>query len=141
MTLVPDLMHPPNCNDISTTAAGHNMAKLNWYWCYDEDDANVPTSVDSILRNPNAHCSNLMAKPHKMCCRPKFAQVVYEGVVGSGFKPGRGWLDCADQGVQHYGLKYAINQMDWAGTAAAYTMNIPVYYTYYVKFKGWGRTN
>jgi hypothetical protein len=69
---------------------------------------------------------------HKRLLRPKFAQMIFEGLTSTAYGARTGWIDCNNPDVLHYGFKY--NFVNPNNTAAAvYVGTLEV--TYYLAFK------
>lgn len=98
----------------------------------DYDDATAPTTRNELLQYGTCKVS----KPHtyvKRVFTPKIAIQTYKTAVSSGYMAkGHQWLDCADDTVPHYGLKWAWDQDQNAVSTTLYD----IYCTYYVKFRG-----
>jgi hypothetical protein len=73
--------------------------------CIDHDDAVAPTTVAAV----QAHTSFLetVNLAQTRLIRPRFAVAAYQGAF-TGYSSTTGYVDCANSGIQHYGLKIAL---------------------------------
>lgn len=100
----------------------------------DYDDSNAPANRTELLQYQTAKYTKPTAK-HVRVLSPKIAVQTYKIPVSSGYSAkSRQWIDCADNTVPHYGIKWAWDQSVPAPQGGVVVMDI--YCTYYVKFKG-----
>jgi hypothetical protein len=100
------------------------------YTVIDYDDANVPTTIASLLEYDTLE----ITQPGTMITRtftPKMAVAAYSGVFTS-FAQGRAgtWIDVASPSVQHYGLKWGIAALAGGTTTQIYTVTCTVVYQF-----------
>jgi len=104
-----------------------------WY-VLDDDDSTVPTLAQ--LREKQGVRRKVL-KPNQMIkfsIYPKFQKQTYAGPGGLvGYGPATGWLDCADSGVPHYGIKGCV---DFHQNLNNTQYNIEVTARYHLAFKG-----
>jgi len=73
----------------------------------DLDDANAPTNLSNVETKQGAITTNGQAG-HYHRWKPHMAVAVYSGAFTSFANAPCGWIDCASNGVQMYGVKAAI---------------------------------
>lgn len=112
------------------------IPSIRWY--YDRDDGTVPTAAafSQIQKIKSAS----LGRPVKAIFKPNVLNIVYEGTVSNGYSPKYNqWIDCSDDGVPYYGLKYEIDGSG-AGRVQDSANDINVGYltwdiTYYCSFR------
>jgi hypothetical protein len=85
------------------------MPRLSIY--PDFDDATAPPAVGNVFNHPRVmqHTFSEAHPDFKITVEPRVAIPAYQGAfTGYTVAPGKTWVDCANAGVQHYGIKYAI---------------------------------
>lgn len=101
----------------------------------DYDDSATPASRNELLEYGSArmhNCSQII----KRVLTPKIAIQTYKTAVSSGYSAkGHQWIDCADNNIPHYGLKYQVECDQTNGSGVPLYM-YDVICTYYVKFRG-----
>lgn len=102
----------------------------NFYWVVDYDDVNTPTLAD-LEQKQGVRVKYYVGKPWRIFFRPKPLTNIYNGAASSDAHQVAkfGWINAADTGVPHYGLKWA-----WDGTSDQTTLDLVI--RYYVEFKG-----
>jgi len=86
--------------------------------CVDNDDANVPTTYNSIADHQEALVGEGQAgRYHKW--KPHMAVAVFSGAFTSYGNQAAGWIDSSSTAVQHYGFKVGVLG---ASTTTAYTL-------------------
>lgn len=108
----------------------------NLYVTTDFDDINPPTTIDSVkeyqgsIRVPMNRYRKIFIRP-----RPQMALFTSPGVSsGIGVPVRAPWLDCAQTGVPHLGLKWAAEQTSVSGAGNThYSMYVRL--TYYLMFR------
>lgn len=130
------LTNPEGFTDVAPSLT--NNAKEAWYpvmwYVLDDDDSTVPTLAQ--LREKQG-IKRKVLKPNqiiKFTVYPKFQKQTYAGPGGLvGYGPSKGWLDCADSGVPHYGIKGCV---DFHQNVVATQYNVEVTAKYHLSFKG-----
>lgn len=116
-----------NSGEISG-ANGFPIPLINY--AYDPDDNTAPAARTNVLEN--GYCqTRRLDKPFSITLTPRAQQSVTGGVGGAGgLLPTSTWLDCNSPAIQHYGLKFWIDQFPFDSTAQyTYALTItPVYY-------------
>lgn len=118
-----------------------DVANENKGVCYlltvnDVDDGTPAASVNEMLQYSSYKTSSLV-KPVKRYVKPCKLIQMYETAVSTGYTPTRkGYLDCADNAVPHYGIKWAVQEPvrrteSYEGIAGFVTIQC----TYYLSFK------
>lgn len=100
----------PRPNVVQVLANGNEVPNNyvpTFHYAIDYDDANLVSNVDQLAEYGNYHFTEFNKKIN-VKIKPKFATAAYSGAFTS-YKPGKGWLDCASPGIQHYGLKFAVD--------------------------------
>jgi len=82
-----------------------------FYTAVDLDDANNPTAVSQVAGKQGAVVS-MTGTGHYHAWKPHMAVAVYSGAFTSFSNAPAGWIDSGSTGVQHYGLKAAVNGAD-----------------------------
>jgi len=91
----------------------------------DTDDNNTPSTYEELLEYPAARITTMSKKIVKRIY-PRQAVALYNGGVTNGYGSRRGYVDCANYSVNHYGLKYAIG---YSNVAGAYSYSVFATYT------------
>lgn len=98
----------------------------------DYDDSSVPTTRNELLQYGTC---KVMApnKYFKRSIVPKIAVQTYKTSLTTGYAAkAKQWLDCADDTVPHFGLKWCWDQ----DANAVSTILYDIYVTYHMKFRG-----
>ena len=74
----------------------------------DYDDNNTPAAAADLLQYQASKVTPV-PKRLKMSLSPKFATEVYRSGLTTGYGARKGWLDCANSDIPHYGVKYWMN--------------------------------
>lgn len=111
----------------NSAEAGTNQGLIKLFTGIDYDDITTPSLTD-ILQYESLRVTQ-SNKDHVRFVRPRVAKAVYQTSVGTGYSAGRGWIDCANPTVAHYGLKWVLQQLP-AGNQS-YDLQV----TYYLSFK------
>lgn len=121
---------------LGTNSASSTISSLP-YWAakVDHDDVAVdPTVLDDIIKDGGRH--GVFDRPKSVTFRPTALSMVYKGVSSTGYAVPRvtPWIDCVDQTVPHYGLKWGIGIKKDSATKASW---LPYYLevTHWVAFK------
>jgi len=120
-----------NSSDVSGSN-GFALPIINY--CYDPDDATVPPSRTTVLEN--GYCqTRRLDKPFSITLTPRAQQSVTGGTGGGGgLLPTGTWLDCSSPAINHYGLKFWIDQFPF-DAAANYTYALTITPVYYIEAK------
>lgn len=99
----------------------------------DHDDASVPTSLNNVECKAFAKSRILTGdKPLNLYLKPKVAVGLYQGAFTGYGIPGSTWINSSSPDVQHYGVKFWINNF-YAPTGA--NNQITIQPTYYLALK------
>lgn len=92
-------------------AASASFPKLYWYRDY--DDATVPANLNEIRENQKARVAVMHPnRPITIKFRPNSLALLFSSGVASQYKPTwRQWMDMGTVTSQHYGIKYAIDDL------------------------------
>lgn len=103
--------------------------QANMWSVLDYDDSAIPPSLDTLLQYQNSKRTR-MNQTHSRYLRPMIATEVFATGIASAYAPKRNvWLDCSNDQVEHYGIKF---WFDARGSApVTYDMQIK----YYLAFK------
>lgn len=117
------------------TVVPNSSAMKAFVTAIDYDDSNTPPSRADLIQWGTAR----MHTPTSLIKRvltPCIAVQTYKTVASSGYsaKPLQ-WVDCGDDTVPHYGVKYQA-ELEQPNTSGATLSLYDVICTYYVKFRG-----
>ena len=93
-------------SELSTNGAT-GVATGMLYGTVDGDDNAQPTSID-YLREYDICKETHVTKKSKFGFKPRLALAAYSGAFTSYANQQAGWIDCASNGVIHYGLKFGM---------------------------------
>lgn len=113
-----------NSADVGSTAG-----LVKFFSVIDYDDADAPTNLTDLLQYENLKTTRCISD-HSRVLAPRFATEVYQSAIATGYSARRGWLDCDNPSIQHFGLKWCWQQLP----AGAQSMDLKV--DYYLSFKG-----
>lgn len=111
----------------NSAEAGTNQGLVKLFTAIDYDDIVTPSLTD-LLQYQSLKVTNT-SKEHVRYVKPRIAAAIYQTGVGTGYGATRGWIDCQNPTVAHYGLKYVLQQLP-AGNQS-YDLQV----TYYMSFK------
>jgi hypothetical protein len=98
----------------------------------DFDDAVAPPSTGALFNHPRVK-QHVFTEAHPeftICLEPRVSIPAYQGAVtGYTVAPTKVWVDCANAGVQHYGVKYAVE------TFSNTSQYIDVYAKYFLSMR------
>lgn len=106
---------------------GTNQGMIKLFTAIDYDDIVTPSLTD-MLQYESLKVTR-SDKEHVRYVKPRVSQAVYQTAVGTGYSSARGWIDCANTTVAHYGLKWLLQQLP------AGNQSFDVQVTYYLSFK------
>lgn len=106
------------------------LVKPLFYLMIDKDDDATPSSVNQFYENPTTRYS-IAGKQHKISLYPMFSRAVYQSALATGYGTGRGFLDCSNASIPHYGVKWYLGP---SVIANACTYKIIV--KYYIRCRG-----
>lgn len=109
---------------------GNGAGTVNFFTYLDYDDSTAPTNFSELLQRPTLKRSKVTSR-HVRTLRPAVAKPIYKDGLTFGYGQGRGWIDCVNPDVPHYGIKYYAEQVGSAAALSAYDLMV----TYYVSFK------
>lgn len=111
----------------NSAEVGTNQGLVKLFTAVDYDDIVTPSLTD-ILQYQSLKVTRT-DRDHVRYVKPTISQAVYQTAVGTGYGSTRGWIDCANPTVAHYGLKYLLQQLP------AGNQQFDVQVTYYLSFK------
>lgn len=111
----------------NSAEVGSNQGLIKLFTAIDYDDITTP-SLPDMLQYESLKVSQ-SDKEHVRYVKPRIANQVYQTGVGTGYGSTRGWIDCQNTTVAHYGLKYLLQQLP------AGNQSFDVQVTYYLSFK------
>lgn len=94
----------------NSSEAGTNQGMVKLFITLDRDDITTPTSISEMLQNDTCKVSP-STRIVSRTLKPKFAQEVFQSAVSTGYGARSGWLDCSNNLVQHYGVKWGLQQL------------------------------
>lgn len=105
---------------------------IEFYWAKDYTDVTTPTNVNTLMQMQGVQQRTLDAsRPFNISIKPRFASQVYVSAVGTGYSPRRGWLQCSDNSVPHYGIKYWVSPA-LSGVGTDLVGRLTIRATYYI---------
>lgn len=104
-------------------------------YSFDGDDAAVPSDKNSVAVKQYAKERIMNAnRTFSVYIKPRVDKLVYAGAVTSGYTSERAcWLDMANDSIEHYGLKFWIN--NWYSDAPSSSFKLTIVPTYYLACK------
>lgn len=139
ITFEMQLLTNPSTYDNNAPALGSTADLYNETWfpvmwyVNDDDDETVPSLA--LLREKQG-VKRVVLKPNKIIkfsIKPTFQKVVYQTATTVGYGLTRGWLDCVDASVPHYGIKGCI---DFHQNLASTNYKVEVVAKFHLSFKG-----
>lgn len=112
-----------NNADISATAG-----QVKFFSVLDYDDASALGNIGELMQYENLKTTRCTSD-HSRTLAPRFASEVYQNSVTTGYSSRRGWLDCDNPSIQHFGLKWGWQQLP----TGAQSMDLKV--EYYLSFR------
>jgi len=102
------------------------------HYTYDPDDAAAPSSTEDLLQNSYAKTQRLGDKAILVTFTPR-AQATVQATPGTavsgGLLPTGQWLDCTNPNIEHYGMKFVIDQFPYiSGDDIAALTITPTFY-------------
>jgi hypothetical protein len=110
-----------------------NQPDTSIWYTVDLDDASVVSPLTALMEYEGAQRVAFTGKPFKVRWVPHVANAAYSGTFTSYANVKSPWIDCASNGVQHYGLKWAMS-CPINATFATPTYSLTI--TYNVSFRG-----
>lgn len=112
-------------------------------WAIDHDDAAAPTDYSNLAARDGFHEVWLTAgKKVDIPITPSILSMVYSSLVSTAYGPKyKTWIDTANDGVPHFGLKFGV-QANWGHNVPLDPGEAPdlgrlmIEATYYVSFRG-----
>lgn len=112
----------------NSAEVGTNQGLVKFSSVIDYDDIAIPGSINDLMQYENLRMTNT-SQNHVRTLVPKFAKTVYASAIASGYGPATGWIDCDSPNVQHFGVKWCLQQLPALGQS--YDIRIK----YYLSFK------
>lgn len=112
----------------NSAEAGTNQGLVKLFTVIDKDDITTPTSIAELLQYETCKVTP-MSRVVTRTFKPLFAREAFQGGVTSAYTPGSGWIDCSNPLVQHYGIKWGMQQLP----AGAQTCDLHI--KYHLSFK------
>lgn len=112
--------------DSANVVNGSALQSIGNVWsCLDYDDGTSPANIDTLLQYPSLKRTQ-MTRIHTRSLKPKFVSQVYSsaGVVGYAIAPKNQWLDVGSSSVEHYGVKFWLDQIPSSSTSLQYDAQI-----------------
>lgn len=113
----------------NSAEAGTNQGLIKMWTAIDYDDNTPITAISDMLQRPNVKQTK-SSQEHVRYFKPRI-NVPTPGIVNTipGQSSTRGWLDCDNPSIPHYGLKVLVDQLP----SGAQSWDVSV--TYYLAFK------
>jgi hypothetical protein len=115
-----EIMFRPQAQSPAPTASSKGFL----YTVIDYDDSTVLTSVSQAEAYENCIATEAW-QSQRRCFKPRAALAAYSGSFTSYANVEAPWIDAASNGVQHYGIKYAID-VGTAGSLAVFDWTMAV---------------
>lgn len=112
----------------NSAEAGTNQGLIKLFTAIDYDDITAPTSLAEILQYQTCKVTS-SNRITTLTLKPKFASEVYQSAVSTGYGARNGWLDCSNTAIQHYGVKWALQQLP------AGSQSFDLHVKYFLSFK------
>lgn len=98
------------------------------HWCFDDNDATVPSSLLDIQQKGGCRMTEATTKGVTIMLRPKVSGMVYNNGISTGYSVvPKSWINTTYPNVQHFGIKFWVNNF-YTGTGQnAFTIE-PTYY-------------
>lgn len=113
----------------NSSEVGTNQGMIKLFTAVDYDDITTPTSIAELLQYQNCKVVPSTAITTRVL-KPAFASQVYQSATSTGYGARRGWLDCDNNAVQHFGIKWGLQQLP------AGTQTFDLHVQYHLSFKG-----
>lgn len=119
-----------------TVAAGQSTATFNgsmlFHWVKDFTEVGNPGSLAKLMEYQNVQTRVLDAeKPFSIKIKPRMSRQV-KSISGTGYSSGRGWVDCTDEDVDHYGIKGFFEPNTSTTAGSNFMGQLTIKYTYYI---------
>lgn len=113
----------------NSSEIGSNQGQVKFFSVIDYDDNTAPSSITDLVQYENLKVTPT-SRDHKRYLVPKVAREVYSSATTTGYSAASSqWIDCTNDAVPHYGLKYMLQQLP------AGTQQFDLKVTYYLAFK------
>lgn len=112
----------------NSAEVGTNQGMVKLFTAIDYDDISPAASIQDLLQYQNCRFQPT-TRMSSRTLKPKHAVEVYQSAVSTGYGMRTGWLDVANPSVQHYGIKWALQQLP----AGAQTFDLHI--QYHLSFK------
>lgn len=112
----------------NSAEVGSNQGQVKLFTAIDYDDITTPASIQELLQYENCKVSNTTNITTRVL-KPKFASEVYQSATSTAYGARSGWIDCSNPLVQHYGIKWALQQLP------AGSQSFDLHIKYYLSFK------
>jgi len=99
-----ELIFTPHLTDSTSTQPQGYL-----YTVLDLDDS-TPFTATSQAQDYSSCITTRLVRPVRRCWKPRIAFATYAGAFTGFANVSESWIDCASTTVQHYGLKYALDQ-------------------------------
>jgi len=117
----------PVFTENNANAAG-NTNPGNLHTVIDYDDANSPANTAAMTKY-STYRTVTGVRRHRVTVKPMSAVAAYAGVVFTGFDSVYGqWHQTASPTVNHYGVKYGIDDNNFAAATTVYNIEITMWY-------------
>jgi len=112
----------------SNSNASGNVSPGFLHSVIDYDDANSPSNTNAMTKYSTYRTVNA-TRPLTVVVKPMSAVGAYSGVVFTGFDSVYGqWHQTASPSINHYGVKYGVDDNNFAAAQTIYTIEIDMWY-------------
>jgi len=110
------------------TGAATNVTRF--FSCIDTNDNSIPSNLNEIRQYQTCKITNA-TKSHTrtVACKPIIGAFTYAGSFVAPMTIPKGWINCASATVEHFGLKYGIDQ-GVTGTLQSWGVEIKYYLSF-----------
>lgn len=96
----------------------------------DQDDASAPATMNDLMQYPTVKYVKANRR-FAITVSPRFSQNVYISGISTGYGSRRGFLDCGNPNIPHFGVKYGLYNSNTANLCG-----YQVHVTYFLAFRG-----
>lgn len=112
----------------NSAEVGTNQGLIKFMTAIDYDSSTTTGTMADLLQYESLKVTQ-SNREHVRYIKPRIAQSVYQSALTTGYSPGRGWIDCENNTVPHYGLRFLLQQLP------AGNQSYDIQVTYYLAFK------
>lgn len=108
----------------------------NFHWAIDYNDGTAPVNVSELVQYDSHRVASMVGdRKTTVIVRPCFLRQNYATLIATGYSPVRGWINCSDPTVTHYGIKIITDGSLGGGIGEEILGVMTVDWTYYISCK------